>query len=316
MAGVKPGWCARASSNHIANSIENEVFFNHSTRNSLNSMFDTVLLRSFVTVAQEGSFTRAAARLHLTQSAISAHLRRLEDQAGKTLFVRTTRSTALTPDGELLLGYARAILALNRDARARLRRSSSDGTVRMGMSEDFAHARIMERLHTFGLRNPEVALDITIGVPGTLLQAMDRGELDFVLGGRCHDDRPGRPLWREPLVWAAAEWMNVDVSLPLPLAVFPEPCPYREAALAALAHAGIDSRIALVCPSSGGVLAAVRAGLAIAPMLASRLDSGLQALGADSRLPALPSVEFTLFGGSPITALVEELCGAAQRDLR
>jgi DNA-binding transcriptional LysR family regulator len=278
-------------------------------------MFDTVLLRSFVTVAQEGSFTRAAARLHLTQSAISAHLRRLEDQAGKTLFVRTTRSTALTPDGELLLGYARAILALNRDARARLRHSSSDGTVRIGMSEDFAHARIMERLHAFGLRNPGLALDITIGVPGTLLQGMDRGELDFVLGGRCHDDRPGRPLWREPLVWAAAEWMSVDLSLPLPLAVFPEPCPYREAALAALAHAGIDSRIALVCSSSGGVLAAVRAGLAVTPMLASRLESGLQTL-ADARLPTLPNVEFTLFGASPVTALVEELCSEAQRDLR
>ena len=279
-------------------------------------MFDTVLLRSFVTVAQEGSFTRAAARLHLTQSAISAHLRRLEDQAGKTLFVRTTRSAALTPDGELLLGYARAILALNRDARARLRRSQSDGTVRIGMSEDFAHVRIMERLYAFGLRNPQVAIDITIGIPARLLQAMDRGELDLVLGGRCHDDRPGRPLWREPLVWAAAEWMTIDTSLPLPLAVFPEPCPYREAALAALAHAGIASRIALVGASAMGVLAAARAGLAVTPRLASRLESGLQSLGADSRLPALPHVEFALFGGSPVTPLVEELCSEAQRDLR
>lgn len=279
-------------------------------------MFDTVLLRSFVTVAQEGSFTRAAARLHLTQSAISAHLRRLEDQAGKTLFVRTTRSIALTPDGELLLGYARAILALNRDAQARLRRSSADGTVRIGMSEEFANVRIMERLHAFSLRNPDVALDLTIGVPGTLLQAMDRGELDFVLGGRCHGDRPGRPLWREQLIWAAAEWMNIDASLPLPLAVFPEPCPYREAALAALAHAGIASRIAIVCQSSGGVLAAVRAGLAVTPWLEGRLGSGFQVLGPDSRLPALPQIEFMLFGSTPITALVDELCGEAQRDLR
>lgn len=279
-------------------------------------MFDTVLLRSFVTIAQEGSFTRAAARLHLTQSAISAHLRRLEEQAGKTLFVRTTRSTALTPDGELLLGYARAILTLNREAQARMRHSSTDGAVRIGMSEEFAHPRIMERLHSFGLRNPAVTLDITIGVPGTLLQAMDRGELDLVLGSRCHGDRPGRPLWREPLAWAAAEWMNVDASLPVPLAVFPEPCPYREAALAALAHAGIESRIAIVGPSFGGMLAAVRAGLAVSPMLAGRLGSGLRALGPDSRLPALPHVEFTLFGGSPVTTLVEELCSEVQRDLR
>lgn len=277
-------------------------------------MFDTVLLRSFVTVAQEGGFTRAAARLHLTQSAISAHLRRLEEQAGKPLLIRTTRSVSLTSDGELLLGYARAILALNRDARARLRHAASDGTVRIGMSEDFAQARIMERLHAFGLRNPNVQFDITIGIPGALLQMMERGELDFVIGGRCRDDRPGRPLWREPLVWAAAEWLSVDSSAPLPLAVFPEPCPYREAALAALAHAGVANRIAVVCPSSGGLLAAVRAGLAVAPMLASRLDGGLRALKTDARLPALPEVEFTLFGTTNTNALIEELCAEARRD--
>lgn len=278
-------------------------------------MFDTVLLRSFVTVAQEGSFTRAAARLHLTQSAISAHLRRLEEQAAKPLFLRTTRSVSLTPDGELLLGYARAILALNRDARARLRHASTDGMLRIGMSEDFAHARIMERLHAFGLRNPGVTFDLTIGVPGNLLQAMDRGELDFVLGGRCHDDRPGRPLWREPLIWAAAEWMTIDAAQPLPIAVFPEPCPYREAALAALAQAGIESRIAVVCSSSGGVLAAVRAGLAVTPMLESRLESGLRPVKPETKLPRLPDVEFALFGHATASALVEELCAEARRDL-
>ena len=73
-------------------------------------MFDTVLLRSFVAVVQEGGFTLAAARLNLTQSAVSAHLRRLEKQTGRDLLARTTRSVTLTADGELLLGYARAIL--------------------------------------------------------------------------------------------------------------------------------------------------------------------------------------------------------------
>src|SRR5579864_8502430 len=85
-------------------------------------MFDTVLLRSFVAVVQEGGFTHAAARLNLTQSAVSAHVRRLEKQTGRELLARTTRSVTLTADGELLLGYARAILALNRDARAQMLR--------------------------------------------------------------------------------------------------------------------------------------------------------------------------------------------------
>lgn len=277
-------------------------------------MFDTVLLRSFVTVAQEASFTRAATRLHLTQSAVSAHLRRLEEQAGKPLVTRTTRSLSLTPDGEILLGYARAILALNRDAHERLHQSAGAGVVRVGLSDDFAQPRVMKRLHAFGLRHPSLALDVTVGIPGTLLHAMDRGELDFVMAGRCHDDRPGRALWREPLVWTAASWLTIDPSLPLPLAVFPEPCPYREAALAALAHAGVGYRISVVCPSSGGVHAAVQAGLGITPMPKSRLDDSLSIIPDSTGLPALPDVEFALFGAPSPTPLVDELCEAARRD--
>lgn len=278
-------------------------------------MFDTVLLRSFVVVAQEGSFTRAATRLHLTQSAVSAHLRRLEEQAGAPLVTRTTRSLALTPDGEVLLGYARAILALNRDARARLDHSSNEGVVRIGLSDDFAQPRVMQRLHAFGLRHPGLTVDLTVGIPGTLLHAMDRGQLDFVIAGRCHDERPGRALWLEPLVWAAAPWLTIDRALPLPLAVFPEPCPYREAALAALAHAGIDYRIAVVCPSSGGVHAAVQAGLGVTPMPESRLDGSLAAVADSAGLPTLPEVEFALFGTHRPPPLIDELCEAARRDL-
>lgn len=278
-------------------------------------MFDTVLLRSFVTVAQESSFTRAAARLNLTQSAVSAHLRRLEEQAGAPLVMRTTRSLTLTPDGEVLLGYARAILALNRDARARLNRSADEGLVRIGLSDDFAQPRVMRRLHAFGLRHPGLTLHLSVGIPGVLLQAMDRGELDFVMAGRCHDDRPGRVLWRDPLAWVAAPWMTIDRALPAPLVVFPEPCPYRDAALAALAHAGIDYRIAVVCPSSGGVHAAVQAGLGITPMPKSRIDGSLAIVQDSLGLPALPAVEFALFGTTSPAELVDELCEAVQRDL-
>lgn len=279
-------------------------------------MFDTLLLRSFVTVAQEGSFTRAATRLNLTQSAVSAHLRRLEEQAGAPLFTRTTRSIALTHDGEVLLGYARAILALNRDAHARLHRSADAGLVRIGLSHDFAQPRVMQRLHAFGLRHPGLVVELTVGIPGALLLAMDRGEIDFVLGGRCHDERPGRALWREQLVWVAASWLAIDRALPLPLAVFPEPCPYRESALAALAHADIDYRITVVCPSVSGLYSAVQAGLGITPVPKSLVDDTLAIVGDRIGLPALPDVEFALFGAPNPAPLVDELCEAARRDLR
>src|SRR5262244_4052055 len=95
-------------------------------------MFDTALLRTFVAVADCGSFTNAAALLHSTQSTVSAQIQRLEEEAGRLLFERTTRSVELTPAGETLLGYARTILRLNEDARLRLTGASHAGRIRIG----------------------------------------------------------------------------------------------------------------------------------------------------------------------------------------
>ncbi len=83
-------------------------------------MFDPDLLRTFVAVSDCASFTRAAQQLHLTQSTISYQMKRLERQAGQALLQRTTRRLALTPEGEVLLGYARNILLLQEAARRQL----------------------------------------------------------------------------------------------------------------------------------------------------------------------------------------------------
>ena len=274
-------------------------------------MFDTVLLRSFVAIVQEGGFTHAAARLNLTQSAVSAHLRRLEKQTGRVLLARTTRSVTLTADGETLLGYARAILALNQDAQAQLLRGPSEGAIRVGLSEDLANLRLMNVIQAFSVRYPHIAFSVRVGIPGQMLQAMDQGEFDLVVGGRCHDTRLGHVLWREPLVWASATSTSPAPGLPVPLALLPEPCPYREAALAALARTGRDYRIVLVCPSSAGLCAAAQAGFAVTPLVRSQLVHGLYAVQPDASLPALPDVEFTMFAVPGASASVADELGNA-----
>ncbi|RQS07289.1 LysR substrate-binding domain-containing protein [Burkholderia sp. Bp8998] len=271
-------------------------------------MFDTVLLRSFVAVVQEGGFTSAAARLNLTQSAVSAHLRRLEKQIGRDLLARTTRSVTLTAEGELLLGYARAILALNQDAHAQLSRGPSEGTVRVGLSEDLANVRLMNVLQAFAVRYPRIAFSVRVGILANLLHAMNQGELDVVIGGRCQDTGPGQVLWREPLVWAGADWASLTPGSPVPLALLPEPCPYREATLAALARAGRDYRIAMVCSSVAGLCAAAQAGFAVTPIVQTQLAHGLHAVAPDTGLPALPDVEFTMFAApGPSAHIADEL---------
>lgn len=161
-------------------------------------MFDILLLKTFVTVVDEAGFSRAADKLSLTQSAVSGHLRRLEDQIGKPLLKRTTRSQQLTPDGERLIAYARTILALNRDAWAQLTRTPFHGRLRIGLSEDFVEARLLRALQAFAAQYPGLEIDIQVGIPGTLLNQMKHGHLELVIGSICETDEPGQLLWQEP----------------------------------------------------------------------------------------------------------------------
>ncbi|MPQ69166.1 MULTISPECIES: LysR family transcriptional regulator [unclassified Pseudomonas] len=269
-------------------------------------MFDALLLKTFVAVVDEGGFSRAAARLHLTQSAVSGHLRRLEEQVGKPLLTRTTRSQQLTADGERLMAYARGILALNRDAWAELTRSAFQGSLRIGVSEEFADARLLRELQAFAADYPGMQLKVQVSIPGSLLTLMKQGELDLVVGSLCESSEPGLALWQEPLVWAWSAQPLGTLPTPLPLALFPEPCPYREAALTRLAQAGITQRTAMLCTSYAALQAAALAGFAIAPMTLSQVSQGLAVLGVEHGLPPLPDAEFRLFSAPEADPLIIE----------
>ncbi|TIR43353.1 MAG: LysR family transcriptional regulator [Mesorhizobium sp.] len=274
-------------------------------------MLELVLLRTFVAVFDEGGFSRAAARLNLTQSAVSGHLRRLEEQVGKPLLRRTTRSLEMTPDGERLLAYARAMLALNRDALADLAQAPFHGRVRVGLSEDFAQVPILRALQAFGADRRGLQVDVQVGIPGALLSKMKEGNIELVLGSQCEGEEMGRLLWREPLVWAWADHTGVDLPDPLPLAVLPEPCPYREVALERLAKAGISQRTVMICASNASLRAAAISGFAVAPMTVSQLRNGLVRVPESYGLPELPEAQFRLFAASKgDTSVLEELAEA------
>ncbi|MFG0353440.1 LysR family transcriptional regulator [Pseudomonas sp. zbq_5] len=259
------------------------------------SVFDTVLLRSLLAVADTGGFTRAAQRLHLTQSAISAHIRRLEREAGQKLLERTTRSVSLTPAGARLAGYARTILALHDDARASLgagRRVS--GTVYVGLSEEMVKAPIIDCMRRFSVAHPDAEVSLTVGLTGELLSLVHSGGLDIVLGSRCSDEERGEVLWSEPLVWARGPIAlgSDEVTTPVPLAVFSDQCPYRAAAIEALVRVGRQWRIVCQSPSVGGLMTAVSGGLGVTPVTrSSALAAGLVEV---STLPALPQAQFVL----------------------
>ncbi|HEK1687813.1 TPA: LysR family transcriptional regulator [Pseudomonas putida] len=278
---------------------------------------DIVLLRTFLAVVDLRGFAAAADRLALTPSAVSGHIKRLEESLGTRLLQRTTRQLDMTPAGETLYTYARNILDLEQEVRARLRGESPAGRLVIGASEDFAGTWLAQVLQVFRRGHPGIAIELRVGITTELLRQQADGELDVVFGKRCariEDD--SELLWEEPLVWAFAEHTALPSDEPVPLSVFPEPCVYRESAINALAAADIDWRLAFESRSMAGCLAAAQAGFAVSPVAQSQLRHGLRAVDESEGLPPLAMARFHAFTGKPTPmtrALVEAVREVGRR---
>jgi DNA-binding transcriptional LysR family regulator len=273
-------------------------------------MLDFELLRSFVAVADCGGFHRAAERLNLTQSTISQQIKRLELETKRALFRRTTRSVALTDDGEMLLSDARRLLQLEEAARHRLAAPRLTGTVRLGVVEEVAGGSLPSALGRFAIVHPGVKLEVQIGVSAELIDHLDAGRLDVVFAKRPLGTSRGRLVWREPLVWAAADRFDLALNSAVPLALYRERSVSREAALAALNDSELTWEIVYTSPSLTGVRAAALAGLAITPLPTSAVIAGLRIVGLKEGLPRLPDLEFAIYEKARPEKAAAELAAA------
>src|SRR5258708_15569767 len=228
---------------------------------------DIVLLRTFLEVVDMGGFALAAERLALTPTAVSGHIRRLEQATGTRLLSRTTRSFQLTPAGETLYAYARNIVNLEQELRARLRNAPTDERLRIGASEDFTGAWLPHVLQMFRRRHPGVSVELKVGVTADLVKELERGHFDVVFGKQCtRVPGNGKLLWAAELVWAFDAGSPFDPEAEVLLAVFPEPCVYREASIPALGCAGKPSRLIFERSRMACCVAAPSAALALTPV--------------------------------------------------
>ena len=137
-------------------------------------------LKTFVTVAAEGSITRAAECLCLSQPAVSAHIKAMEDLLGLTLFIRTPRGMQLTSDGQQLQRKAEQALAAHRavlEEAGRLRGQIS-GRLRLGMGGDGCSDLLGELLTRLAEQYPDVEVTLTHGHSEDIIEKIRAGELD------------------------------------------------------------------------------------------------------------------------------------------
>lgn len=250
-------------------------------------------LRTFIAAAECGSFTSAARKVHLSQAAVSMQVKRLEELVGQRLFMRQGRGVALTDQGELLLHHSRRLVQLHDETLAALQTPELAGVVRFGAPEDYASLYLPPILKGFAASHPRVRVELRCDTSSVLRELTAKGELDLALSTEASPPasaEAGELVHREAILWAASN----DFSLPqdtdeeLPLALFHPGCLYRLWALQALEKAGQAYRVVCSSLSIAPVLAAVHAGLAVAPVAQSIPRPGLRALSAEAGLPSLP----------------------------
>ncbi|KVF20998.1 LysR substrate-binding domain-containing protein [Burkholderia cepacia] len=288
--------------------------------------FDVAALRSLVAGVDLGSFAKAADRVARSSSAVSAQIRKLEEQAGTPLFVKSGRGLALTDAGDAMLRYARRMIELNDEAAAAVRGVNLDGWVRVGLQEDFGEAILPDVLGRFARAHPKVRIEARVARNADLLDRLDANQLDLALVwgdpvSAALLSRPGidsEVIAQVPMQWVGAaggfgvpggtdEGAEVGAAAAhasaggraageaLPLVVFDRPCRFFGAATDALDRAGVPWRVAFTTPSLAGLWAAAAAGLGLTVRSHYGLPASVRVLDAASLgLPALPSLPLIL----------------------
>ncbi|HEX3789779.1 MAG TPA: LysR family transcriptional regulator [Pseudonocardiaceae bacterium] len=284
-------------------------------------------LEYFVTVAEECHFTRAAARLHVAQSGLSASIRSLERELGAPLFVRSTRQVQLTTAGRALLVEARRALSATNAARDAVAAVQGllRGSLAIGSLQCLSVLHLPAVLAGFVDQHPGLDIRLRHGGSTELVDSVRTGRLDLAFVSRPArplDDVLVTPLAAEPLVLACplthplAERSSVDLT---ELAAerfvdFPTDWGSREAADTALAGAGVDRRVAAEVTDVHSLLDLVAFGLGVAlvPLSFSVKTDQARFIGLSQQVPAWEVAAVTSDPTSAAaTALLHDVRAAA-----
>ena len=258
---------------------------------------DITTLRSFVAVAEAGGVTRAAGFLHLTQSAVSMQLKRLEELLGVDLFDRSGRTIALTASGEQLLVYARRMVALNDELVARLTDKTYEGEVSLGVPHDIVYPAIPQVLKQFHAAFPRVKVHLESSYTRRLKAQFAKGACDMILTTEMGIDDGGEELCVKPLVWVGAPSGSAWRQRPLKLA-FGRQCTFRPHVVELLDASDIPWDVVIESESDRTIEATVSADLAVHTMLEGTVPPQLSRLDHNGTLPTLPAQRINLYRAS------------------
>ena len=250
----------------------------------------TDLLRTFVSVVELRSFTRAAKAQGMTQPAVSAQIRRLQFLLGVELFDKSAPGVSLTPVGQNVIESARRLLSVNDHIVQIATPDSPAELVRIGLRKDCMGDELTELLSATRSRWPQLRLTILGAGQRRMLQQLKQDQVDIVMAlVPDTSEFEARHLWTEELAWVRGKNTVIDLNLPIPLIAYGDRCLCHRVAMTALENAGLRGELAFRANTMEALCSAVVANAGVMLLPRTRVPDTLQTWD-DGPLPPAPSV--------------------------
>ncbi|KUM27735.1 LysR family transcriptional regulator [Mesorhizobium loti] len=248
---------------------------------------DVDALRALVAIEKHGGVTRAAEALGLSQSAVSHKMRRLEASLDCEILSRKANTPMFTTAGIDLLGYARRILGIHDEAILSLSKSTLQGKIALGMTEDTTCTDLSRILGRFRRLYPEVSVRTQVRMSLVLQEQLSQGALDAaIVQVFQHEVRPADiVLFRETLHWVKSPDLILSKDKPIPFLSFDEDCFYRRWGLDLGQDEGTVFETVFECSSAAGIIAGVTSGLGVALLSQRHLQAGMEIVDKDFPKP-------------------------------
>jgi DNA-binding transcriptional LysR family regulator len=251
----------------------------------------TDLLRTLVAVVDLRSFTKAAAKLGVTQPAVSAQIKRLQFLLGGELFDRSVQGISLTPQGDLVVSYARRLLSINDQIVS----ISDNGprpelVIRVGTPSEYIASILPGILAPFRARWPDVRFNIRTDFYEPLARELRAGDIDLMIGLSVKPPHDARHSRAQEVVWVHSPATSIDRDRPVPLVSYGEACVYHRLAVQVLQSAGLHWEDVFTGPSVSSLRSAVDAGLGVMAITRRRAVKAGMLVWENPPLPKLPDL--------------------------
>ncbi|MFK7903338.1 MAG: LysR family transcriptional regulator [Nitratireductor sp.] len=256
------------------------------------------LLEAFVAIAKTGNITNAGIELNRSQPCISTQLKRLEERVGKALIDRSERRIGLTHYGEILLENAEDILRSYEITKQRLSTPELSGIVHVGLPEWFATHKLNSIFCNFSRVHPNVKLKMTIADSDTLHKMLEKNELNLALALTTDSKPEPQEVVNEPLVWVSNQHIEVntkDIGTKIPLILFNEPCPFRDAIFNTLKIHDLKWDERFTTTSVAAAQVAISSGLGVGVLPAGAVKKEFRILTQEDGLPPLQDTSLAIY---------------------